>query len=327
MTGPNQIIRIETGARLHFGLLDTAPPFGGLGAMIDAPMTVVEVSPADEFEVDLGFRDRATAIAQRFSALTGRLTLPEARIRIVASAAPHTGFGSGTQLSLAIAEGLRHFDAARLSDEDLAVRVAGRGKRSAVGAHGFFHGGMIFETGDQDRVVPDLNPIERRMDLPAHWRLVTLHPSPGGESSGGESRGSEAVSGAHETNQFARLRSTGGRCRDELRRRITEEILPTAERGDFAAFAEAIEAYNHASGMLFAAAQGGAYNGPRVAQQIAALKAAGAVGVGQSSWGPGVFAWCKDEASARSLAQRIENPANVIQVTKVKQDGRSVCVI
>ncbi|QDV46460.1 homoserine kinase [Stieleria neptunia] len=310
-------IRIETGARLHFGLLDTSPPFGGLGVMIDRPATIVELSAADQWTVASAFQKRACPIAKRLCQAIGQTSLPAVAIDVVSAAPPHRGFGSGTQLSLAIAEGLRQFTGQDISDETLAAEIADRGKRSAVGVHGFFNGGMIFETGDEDRQT--LNPIRQRLELPDRWRLLTLSPA----------TIAETVSGQHESDHFARLqskphRSAVNRIGDELQRHIVDEILPAARAGHFTDFAHAIETYNHTSGTLFAEAQGGPYNGRWVTELIASLRNAGAIGVGQSSWGPGVFAWCEDESAANALAEQFASPSIDIQIARIKHTGRTV---
>lgn len=302
-------IRIETGARLHFGLLDTSAPFGGLGVMIDQPATIVELSSADAFFADDAITDRALPIAKRICQTIGGESLPEVAIRVIQSAPQHCGFGSGTQLSLAIAEGLCRFVDRAFSPEVLAYELAQRGRRSAVGVHGFFHGGLIFESrGDS---ATGLNPIQQRIELPSEWRVVLLRPT----------TDSPTVSGVHESKQFTRVQSTS-RVGNMLCAKITEEILPAAAAGDFTRFARSLESYNFASGMLFAGVQDGPYNGKAVTGLIAALKSRGAIGVGQSSWGPGVFVWCEDQPSAESLAAEFIDQSIKVQVAKVKQDGR-----
>ena len=312
---PKKRIRIETGARLHFGLLGTSAPFGGLGVMTDQPSTIVEFSSSGGFTVDDAIRDRAVPIVKRLCLATDRSTLPDVTICVLQTAPSHSGFGSGTQLSLAIAEGLCLFLDEQLPHARLACEIADRGKRSAVGVHGYFHGGLIFES--QGECAQPLNPVQVRVELPASWRLVLLRPT----------TNSFIVSGDLETQQFARLKSDCGDSGGGLRKQVTNEILPAAEAKDFEGFAHAVESYNHASGMLFAEAQGGPYNGEVVTNIIASLKSHGATGVGQSSWGPGVFAWCKDESSARSLASHFsDSPVNVL-IAKVKQGGRQVRVL
>lgn len=310
---PETTIRIETGARLHFGLLNTSPPFGGLGVMIDQPSTIVELSSSDQFSVDDTIKGRALPIANRIRQTIGRSSLPNVAIRVLQHAPPHSGLGSGTQLSLAIAEGLCRFVGHEFTLETLACDIADRGKRSAVGVHGFFHGGLIFESNA--RPTHTLNPIQQRVELPDHWRVLLLRPA----------TDSPTVSGVQESKQFARVQS-GSMVNDKLISSITDKILPAARAGDFHGFARSVQQYNYASGMLFADAQGGPYNGKVVTDLIEALNSRGAIGVGQSSWGPGVFAWCEDELSANSLAQEFADPRIEVQIVKVKHDGRRLDV-
>jgi beta-RFAP synthase len=314
MMGRLQNVRIETGARLHFGLLGTSAPFGGLGVMIDQPKTIVEIVRSDRFRVEPCVQERAVEIAKRFSRLSGQRTLPGVSIRALRLAPPHGGFGSGTQLSLAIADGLCQIFNVQIPCGQLASEIADRGKRSAVGVHGYFHGGLLFESQGEGH--PPLNALQARIEPPDPWRLVLVRPM----------ANLPVVSGDLETAQFARLRNTPHGSSDALRKQITEKILPAVQAGAFADFASSVEQYNHASGMLFADAQGGPYNGKVVSQTIAALKALGAVGVGQSSWGPGVFAWCEDLASAQALASSMDHSAVDVQITGVKKDGRRIHV-
>jgi predicted sugar kinase len=51
--------------------------------------------------------------------------------------------------------------------------------------------------------------------------------------------------------------------------------------------------------------QGGAYASSEVARLIEWLRAAGIDGVGQSSWGPLVFAFAPSEHAAREMQHRI----------------------
>ncbi|MEL6106857.1 MAG: beta-ribofuranosylaminobenzene 5'-phosphate synthase, partial [Planctomycetota bacterium] len=126
-------VTIRTGARLHFGLLDTEPPFGGIGAMVACPQTVVTVSASHQFRADRTIESRATLIAERFATFLGQTGLPEVSISAEQLSPQHVGFGSGTQLSLAIAECLCELFGIEPDFETLCRDIADRGKRSAVG--------------------------------------------------------------------------------------------------------------------------------------------------------------------------------------------------
>lgn len=301
--------RIVTGARLHFGLLDTAPPFGGVGVMIDGPVTEIEVTLADTFSCDASIRRRATGIAERVVGLVGIDLLPPCQVTAIRLAPAHNGLGSGTQSSLAIAEGICRVLNIDIDPHDLAVNVAGRGKRSAIGVHGYFGGGLIYE--DARTPIP-LNPIRSRIELPDDWRVVVMKP---GEPT-------PTVSGSGEVDQFAALGKASSRQQTLLRDLIENEILPAASAGNFDEFSGAIARYNYASGMLFANVQGGPYHGPVVTRLIDRLNGDGVRGVGQSSWGPGVFAWFESASRADRFTASIEDDVTVIATAKPMQHGR-----
>ncbi len=86
---------------------------------------------------------------------------------------------------------------------------------------------------------------------------------------------------------------------------LREKMVPAVATGDFAAFASSLARYGGWAGEFFARQQAGLFNGPLLAQLVERMKALGAVGVGQSSWGPTLFAAMPDEASARELAGRL----------------------
>lgn len=302
MPTPNQI-QIRTGSRLHFGLIDTVSPFGGLGMMIDGPCTTITFNAADRFDAG-SLADRALPIAQRVAKYRGLSDLPAVAIGIVERAPSHCGLGSGTQLSMAIAEGLIRMTGPPVGNIDLATRFADRGKRSAVGAHGYFCGGLIFELPD---VSPDrLNPIHRHVELPSAWRIVLIRPR----------QTTAAVFGEAETKRFSELRPADSSRRDMLISIATREILPAVERADFHSFADGVGRYNTESGRLFESVQGGVFNGPVVTEVVHRLRRIGYGGCGQSSWGPAVFAWCATKAQANELAEQFSDDADETAVVK-----------
>src|SRR6056297_248229 len=148
-------VRIITGSRLHFGLLDTRVPFGGVGIMIDQPRTVVRVtsanlppaadSPGPEIAADDDVGGRVRQVLQRFCEHAGSREMLATRISVDERPHSHTGLGTGTQLALAVAEGLATLYGVKLDEDILATQIAGRGQRSAVGVHGYWRGGLVYE--------------------------------------------------------------------------------------------------------------------------------------------------------------------------------------
>jgi beta-RFAP synthase len=297
------MIRVVAPSRLHFGLFhvpagglhDPArPAFGGVGLMIDTPGLAVTVRPAPDWRFEGPLASRAQQFAMRYTQAQ-----PQAgRFAVLVEHCPaeHTGLGVGTQLGLAVAKALAvangHPDTPAV---ELAAMV-GRGERSAIGVHGFDRGGLIVEAGK--RPGEDVSPLVERVELPASWRVVLLVPP-----------GTNHWHGDRERVAFAR--ATGGDP-EGLRRLAEKGILPAARSGDLDAFGEAAHEFNRKAGEPFAAAQGGPYSSPAVEELIAELRRSGVRGVGQSSWGPTVFAVVADGDSALSLALRFRGRARVL---------------
>ena len=304
-------VTIRTGARLHFGLLDTKPPFGGIGAMVSQPQTVVTARESKEFSADSTIESRATQIAKRFTAFLGNSSLPTVAISTERLIPQHVGFGSGTQLSLAIAECLCELFGLELDFETLSRDIADRGKRSAVGTHGYREGGFIFETaGDSDN---QLNPVRERLEICSQWRVALIRP-----------KDKSATHGDAEKQHFQRLERADQQTRHELHRIIESEVLPAIRANDFPTFAESIERYNHASGMMFAPVQGGAYNGQEVTALVQKLKSMRVPSIGQSSWGPCLFAWFPDQTSASEFQQAFSSEDVVFEIAEPLNRGRLI---
>lgn len=291
------MIRVVAPSRLHFGLFRVpaagapdagGPHFGGVGLMVEHPGVVVTVRDAGSWQFEGTLASRAQVFGMRFV-----LGLPEARRRpqqVLVERAPaeHTGLGVGTQLGLAVAKALSvACGEGELSSAELAARV-GRGERSAIGVHGFDHGGLLADAGK--RPGEGVSPLLAHVDLPPAWRVVLFAPPV-----------ADGWHGARERQAFAEADPADA---DGLRRFAEAELLPAARAADFDAFGEALHEFNRRAGRPFARAQGGDYSSPEVAGLVADLRGRGVRGVGQSSWGPTVFALSPDQDTAMSLLLR-----------------------
>jgi len=300
--------RVTAPSRLHFGLFhvpsarrpesdgaaeSSVREFGGVGLMIDLPGVVVSARPAASWQFEGPLASRAQVYAHRFVTAADP---PAGPLQVLVERCPaeHTGLGVGTQLGLAVAKAL----AVEAGTPDLTAAVlakrVGRGDRSAIGVHGFDAGGFIVEPGK----VPGeaLSPLLTRVRLPDNWRVAVFAPS--GDDRWHGSREQEAFARAVETPRTAGLT-------DALHRIALQGMLPAAVAGDLPAFGEAVHEFNRRAGEPFAAAQGGAYAGPNVADMVAAVRDLGVTGVGQSSWGPAVFAVVGSADEAAWLVQEL----------------------
>ena len=260
--------------------------------MVDQPRIVVELSAAERWSVSGPFGERALQLAQQSLETCSASTIRAMKVDVCEVPAPHSGLGSGTQLALAIAAGVRQLcQAPPLKIEDLVTSV-GRGRRSAVGSYGFQLGGLIWEVGREPG--QSLGELKRRIEVPSDWRivLVTLPHC-------------EGLSGEHEQQVFERLPPVPTEVTRRLTRWAEEQILPAAEQADFATFAEFIYEYGRLAGSCFADIQGGPFASPQIASGVRILREMGVKGVGQSSWGPTIFALAANEVSAAELIERI----------------------
>jgi beta-RFAP synthase len=306
------MIRVWAPGRLHFGLLSfpaaepaaahwpdrtgqevvPARAFGGVGLMVESPAVEVCCTPAAAWSAEGPLADRALACAGRFAQTLPNGEVPPHRILVRQAAPEHRGLGSGTQLGLAVARALAlavgrdDWDAVELA------RRVGRGLRSALGIHGFARGGFLVEAGKGMRRA--IAPLALRLDFPDDWRIVLAAPG-----------GAPGLHGAAEREAFARL---GGRqtlaVTEALCRLVLLGLVPALVEQDLDAFGEALHDFNARVGEVFAPVQGGIYADGRVAELVNFARGQGVRGVGQSSWGPAVFALTGDEDQARHLAGR-----------------------
>ncbi|WP_233215277.1 GHMP family kinase ATP-binding protein [Rhodopirellula bahusiensis] len=264
--------------------------------MIDGPTTCIRVRAASTFECDRRHRDRIVGIVDRWRQMTGDESHPSVSIEVVEAAPSHNGLGSGTQLSLGIAFGLLKHTTGETPNREHVLQLANRGRRSAVGSHGFFEPGLIVEGLDRTRSNDcDLNPIDHLIQIPDSWRVGVVLMD--------EDSAAETISGDEEQQQFDALQPATHDVRSRLVRILTDELVPAVQRSEFNVFADALTRYNRSSGELFASVQGGPYNGEATADLIERMIVSGHRGVGQSSWGPGVFTWFDSEQAARRAAQ------------------------
>jgi beta-RFAP synthase len=304
------MIRVRAASRLHFGLFslpaEGAPPlwpnsvgeavlqarrFGGVGLMVEAPGLEVTAAPAADWAAAGPLAERALAFAREFART---LVAPRPHRLVIERAPPeHAGLGSGTQLGLAVARALAAVHGLYLDAVELARRV-GRGKRSALGVHGFQSGGFLVEAGK--RGGEGVAPLAVRLEFPAEWRVVLVLPAWGA-----------GLHGAGEVAALQRLLAQGWPLAqtDALCRLALLGMVPALAEGDLPAFGEALYDFNRRVGEAFRSVQGGTYAHPRTAEVVAFVRRQGNLGVGQSSWGPGVFAVVGDEERALALVRRL----------------------
>lgn len=284
-------IRVACAARLHLGFLDLhgglGRRFGSIGMALDEPITRIMLRRAEATTVVGPERDRASHF---LAIMAGYLRLPGAHELRVEQAVPaHAGLGSGTQLALGVAAALRRLHDIP-PDPRADAALLGRGGRSGIGIGLFESGGLVVDGGNGGRAATP--PLLVRMDVPPSWRILLLLD-----------RSRAGLSGSRETTAFAALAPMPAAASAEICRLLLMQALPGVAEDDLGAFGAAITRVQEIVGDYFAPAQGGRFTSPPVAAALAALRNAGATGIGQSSWGPTGFAFVRGDAEAVRLAE------------------------
>jgi beta-ribofuranosylaminobenzene 5'-phosphate synthase len=312
---PGRIVQVFAPSRLHFGMFSFGQPgvrqFGGVGMMIRAPGLRLKITPAEKLCAVGPFEDLLLAHAQVVQKSISCGEPLACRLELTTAPRAHVGLGSGTQLALAVAAGLNAFCGGSPKPVAELARIVGRGKRSAIGTYGFAHGGLLVEAGKT--ADDEISPLVARVELPAEWRVVLICP-----------RRMTGLSGEAERIAFERLPPVPVETTERLCREVLLELLPAAVAGDFEHFSDALYRFGHAAGMCFAGQQCGAFASDRIHTIVRRTVSLGARGVGQSSWGPSVFAVLPNVSTAESFVERFRGEGEVddLEITVVEPDNR-----
>jgi len=296
-------IQIRTGARLHFGLLTVnskiSRQFGGAGMMIDHPGCCLELEVSDRDAVVGPSGERGWESLRNFRRQCPvDQQPPPCRITIQQTIPDHCGFGSGTQIALAVAHGLSLIGSEEQPQTgclpiDRLADWSGRGRRSAIGIHGFQRGGFLVDGGKSSDA--RLAPLVARLEIPDDWRILLVRP-----------HDAAGLSGAEEQRAFAALEPLPNNTTAELCRLLLMQILPALAESNFADFGAALADYGRTVGHYFSQSARRWIADPAMQQLVEWVQQDG-VSAGQSSWGPTVWILCEHVAAARALQARIES--------------------
>lgn len=343
----SRLLELSTGCRLHFGLLELAAGqpnrYGGLGLMLDAPQlrlrlhtsptqtptSHASVSLASSVELERRIRLAQThalsAIATRRveQASSHSIDVPGV-IEVLECPPLHSGLGVGTQLGTAVAQLTalaldEQYVTSRSSHANAVAHLAwlsGRGKRSAIGLHGFLHGGLVRDLGydTASSQAHSVRPVHTEsLRLPPDWLVVLCCSWNSGD-----------VHGQLEDQLIDRAAARANPARQRMLD-LSQAALTAAAADDFGSFTQFLDEYMELASRLFAHVQSGRYRDAVIAQRVEQLKAAGLCGVGQSSWGPTVFGFAPNEHRAQDaadqLARTLDTSLSRIIIARPKASG------
>jgi len=280
------IIHIKAPGRLHLGFIDMhgglGRSFGSLGLCLEEIYTHISAKTSGDVIIHGPSSHRASVYAGR---ILQHLNISKgAEINIHEAIPEHAGLGSGTQLSLAVGSAISRLYGKTISLQEIA-KLMGRGARSGIGIGAFLSGGFLVDGGrGSDTDVP---PVICRLHFPDSWRILLIFDS-----------GRQGMHGSSETRAFRELPPMSEDRSAQMCRLTLMQLLPALAEGNCKLFGSAISEIQCHVGDHFAAAQGGRYYSPRVAEVLPWLSEQGATGIGQSSWGPTGFALFPNETKA-----------------------------
>lgn len=289
---------VKTGARLHLGQLDLNGSlgrlYGGLGLAIDQPQLELTAERENGLYIDSpGLeRDRVKLIAQEY---LDHYCLPGAKIKLIQSLPSHCGLGSGTQLALALGFVLTRLYGLHPPVAELAELTDREGSRSGIGVAGFEQGGFLVDGGKPVQVGEPSNlvltPIKRhvpplitRLPFPEEWAVIIAIPNK-----------EEKMFGSKEELAFRSLLPMEEHVAGRISRLLLLKLLPGLAEKDLVCFGQAVTEIQEHLGDYFTPVQGGRFATSQGEQVAKYLLSKGAVGVGQSSWGPAVYGFTDDE--------------------------------
>jgi len=272
-------VLIKTPSRLHFAMLDLrgdlGRKFGSLGVAIDNPCIQLTAEPADSLKVEGLRTERAVNFATTI--LRENKIKEGIHLRIDSDIPEHSGFGSGTQLALAVGMAISKVFNLDYSEELIAVKL-GRSRRSGIGTYAFKHGGFIIDGGHRMNEQNKLPPLLFHSQIPEDWRFIIGLPEV-----------NSARSGDKELNAFKKVEPPPTTLVAKATHIVLMQMMPAILEKDIQVFGSAMTKIDSIFGGYWENIQGGRYSHPLIEDGVVFLLEAGAYGIGQSSWGPAFY--------------------------------------
>jgi beta-ribofuranosylaminobenzene 5'-phosphate synthase len=321
-------IKVNTPARLHFGLLDMNGALGridgGIGLALGNPAS--RIAAAKSSEVTVTCADVPAMCARVKSAVTAvceAFDLPGAAVVVESQPLPHVGLGSSTQILVGCAKAVCHLYGLTIPASELAG-IVGRGGTSGIGIGTIQTGGFILDGGhrfrsgasskqdftptsaSQGNVAP---PILARYDFP-DWDILIMVPT------------GEGASGNKEAELFKEA------CPvplDEVREMchiVLSQILPSVVEANLEMFGAGMENFQKLGFKAFEFKT----HTDRIQNTLDFMREGGGQGCGMSSWGPALFAFGEDLSSLHQRAESwlTANGGGTALLTRANNTGMSV---
>ncbi len=294
-------VRVRSWARLHLGFYNIKSKYvayGSLGVAVERPNVTVRVFSHNAPEV---VTRACSEVCDVVREVVNKLGRPPARVIIDEFIPRRVGLGSTTQLALSVGVGISKLLGLRYNVRRLAL-LLGRGRVSGVGIAVFEKGGFIVDSGrlvEGDRIsepktLDDLPHIIFRSPLPKNWYFVVIVP-----------KGVRGLSEREEREYLDVLADVPEDIQSELRKLLLNYIIPAVIWRNAEVFGRAVTKLQELVGRYFSKYQGGVFCCDETEYAVKALLRSGALGAGQSSWGPAAYGLVEGARKAESVAEKV----------------------
>jgi beta-ribofuranosylaminobenzene 5'-phosphate synthase len=287
MSSPSKIT-VTAPARLHMGFIDLSGSlgrqFGSIGVALNEIHTRLILTKSDKRSINGPSAQRADRCLTQLCEVMA--VSDQVNIQIETAIPEHVGLGSGTQMALAIGSALNAHYGLGMTVREIAA-VMDRGLRSGIGIGVFEHGGLVVDGGRGEKTITP--PVLVHLEVPSGWRFILVF---------------DRGQGLHGEQEIAFPQQEA----EHLCYQIMMQALPAVAEGDLQLFGQVISQLQIAVGKHFAPAQGGIYASKEVCKAMAWLAKQGAVGIGQTSWGPTGFCVVASAGLADAIIPPSKNP-------------------
>jgi len=325
---------IETPSRLHVTLIDLNGAYGridgGVGITIEKPRLILKADPtSDETYIIFedphlskslmdDYRNKIVIASQK---MMEYLDIEDSFIFNVKEAfPPHSGLGSGTQLSLAVGKMISMIYDHEIPAFQIA-KIVGRGGTSGIGVASFDYGGFIVDGGHRSLEKPDFlpssasnaspPPLIARYDFPDDWNIILAIPDI-----------DTRVSGSNEVDIFQKYCPIPIEDVEKLSHILLMKMMPSVLEADLDSFGFSINSIQNLGFKKIELK----LQKPIINKLIENMRIAGASGVGMSSFGPTIYAvtdtYKKD--ISKSAQKTMEETGGRVVITKARNDGFNV---
>jgi len=295
---------IKTPSRLHMGLIDLRADlgraFGSIGVGIQSPNVVLTAEESDKLVIEGPQADRFRSFAERFMQSINASV--NCRIKVEKTIPMHVGLGSGTQSALAISSLISRLNNLSVPVEEAAV-LTGRASISSIGIGVFKYGGFIVDAGHKvdtwersKKERKSIAPIVFRRPFPKDWLFVVALTE--------ERR--IGPSGEEEKRAFEALPTPKKEWTTDICRLVHLNLIPALIEHDILTFGKALTKIQILTGKCFEKIQGGIFSSRLAEESCKKMLKSGAKAVGQSSWGPTVYALAEGTKEASKIAQSLQ---------------------